>query len=131
MVSKPAEWTPEKTITTGTGKVEWILRGRMIQDKGVLSPDNLHCLTLKTYDSENKVYEQWWFDSNGNIPRDENRGKWDEATQTFTWKGSLPNGITSTRTDRFIDEDTLESTVVFKDRTGKVLLDMEAEAKRK
>ena len=106
----------------------------MIQEKGVMSPDNLHCLTLKTYDSENKVYLEWWFDSNGNIPRGEYlgyRGKWDEATQTFTWKGGLPNGTTTTRTDRFIDKDTLESTVVFKDRTGKVLMDMEAKAKRK
>ena len=130
MVSKPAEWTPEKTTATATGKAEWILRGRMIEDKGVMF-DNVHVLALKTYDSDNKVYQQWWFDSNGNIPRGEYRGKWDEATQTFTWKGSLPNGITSTRTDRFIDKDTLESTVVFKDRTGKVLMDMEAKAKRK
>ena len=61
----------------------------------------------------------------------EDRGKWVEATQTFTLKGGLPNGITSTRTDRFIDKDALESTVVFKDRTGKVLLNMEAKAKRK
>ena len=129
VVSQPAEWTPEKMMTSATGKIEWILRGRMIEDKGVFG--NLHCLTLMAYDSENKVYQRWWFDSDGNIPRGENRGKWDEATQTLTWKGNLPNGITTTQTDRFIGKDTLERTVVFKDRTGKVLLDMEAKANRK
>jgi len=131
VVSKPAEWTPDKTMMTSTAKVEWTLRGRMIQDKGVMSPGNLHALTLMAYDSENKVYKLWWFDSNGNIPRGENRGRWDEATQTLTWKESWPNGITITRTDRFIGKDMLERTMVFKDRTGKVLMDVEAKAKRK
>jgi hypothetical protein len=131
VVLQPAEWTPEKTMMTGTAKVEWILCGRMIQDKGILAPGNLHGLTLMAYDSENKVYQQWWFASDGNIPRGEIRGKWDEATQTFTWRERRSNGITSTKTDRFIDKDTLERTMVFKDRTGKVLLDMKAKAKRK
>jgi hypothetical protein len=103
----------------------------MIEDKGVLSPGNIHCITLMAYDSENKVYRRWFFDSEGAIPRGEDRGKWDEATHTFTWKERWSNGITSTKTDRFIDDDTLERTLVFKDRTGKVLLDMEAKAKRK
>ena len=131
MVSKPAEWTPEKTTMTLTSKGEWILDGRVLQAKAEWSPSGTKALALMAYDAENKEYRQWYFDSDGGMSRGENRGKWDEAAKTFTWKGTLPNGVTSTQTHRFIDNDTQEWTLVFKDSTGKVLLNMEAQAKRK
>ncbi len=103
----------------------------MIEHRGVWSPGNIHALCLMAYDPEDNVYLQWYFDSAGSIPRSETRGKWDEATKTFTWTGRLGNGTTSTQIHRFIDADTQEWTLVLQDGTGKVYLDMEAKAKRK
>jgi len=131
VVSKPAEWTPEKTTMTLTSKGEWILGGRVLQAKAEWSPSGTKALLLMAYDEENKEYRQFYFDSNGGMPRGENRGKCDEATKTFTWKGTLPNGNTSTQIHRLIDNERHEWTFVIKDRTGEVLLDMEAKAKRK
>ena len=115
----------------GTARVNWILRGRMLQHKVVWSPIDLKALAVMTYDAEDKVYRQWYFDSNGAIPRDEGSGKWDESTQTFTWKGTSADGGTNTQAHRFIDENTLEWTMLVKDSTGKVHLDLTAKAKRK
>jgi len=131
VVSKPAQWTPQKQTMGLTTKCEWILGGRMLQSKGEWSPGGIETLILMTYDAEKKVYRQWYFDSKGIIPRGEELGKWDEATKTLTWTGRLGNGITKTGVTRFIDKDTNEWTVVFKDSDGKVLLDMEGKAKRK
>jgi hypothetical protein len=131
VVSKPTIWTPKETTAKCPVTVNWILRGRMIEHRCAWSPGNTQGLCLMAYDAVNGQYRQWYFDSSGSIPHGENRGKWDEAAKTFTWKGASDNAITSTQTHRFFDSDTQEWTLVFKDRTGKVLLDMEAKAKRK
>lgn len=131
VVSKPAQWTPERTTMTFTSKGEWILGGRVLQGKAVWSPSGVKALALMSYDAENKEYRQWYFDSSGAMPRGDNRGKWDEATKTFTWKSTFRNGNTSTQIHRFIDDEKHEWTSVFKDRRGRVLLDMEAKVKRK
>ena len=131
VVAKPAEWTPDKTVATCPVTVNWILGGRMIEHRCIWSPGNIHGLCLMAYDAEKGEYRQWYFDSNREMPRGENRGSWDEATKTFTWKGHAPNGITTAQSHRFIDNDTQEWSLVFKDSSGKVCLDTEAKAKQK
>ena len=116
---------------TATVTVNWILRGRMLQHKVVWSPFDIEALAVMTYDAEGKVYRHWYFDSTGAIPRGAGSGKWDESTQTLTWKGTSAAGITTTQAHRFIDKDTLEWMVLVKDSNGKVHLNMTAEAKRK
>ena len=128
---KISKWAPENTTMDGDVTANWILRGRVIENSVIWSPDHTHGLTLMAYDTENKVYRQWYFDSNGTIPRDELRGEWDEATKTITWKGRLPNGITVTADNRFVDKDAFEWSLTHKDGTGKVVLLMEAKSKRK
>ena len=51
VVSKPAEWTPEKTTMTCPVTVNWILRGRMIEHRCVWNPGNIHGLCLMAYDA--------------------------------------------------------------------------------
>ena len=127
-----AEWISERLTMTATVTADWILSGRMVENKGVYSPGGMRFLVIVAYDAENKEYRQWCFDSHGTIPRgDESRGKWDETTQTFTWLSSTSDGGTQTQTHRFIDKDAFEWTLVRKDRNGKVYLDIEAKSKRK
>jgi hypothetical protein len=104
-VAKPALWTPEGAISTTTTTRRWILNGQMIENKGAWTPGNIEFLHLMTYDSNQKEYRQWYFDK-GNLVPQTSQGKWDAATQTFTFLGTLGDGIQSTSQQRFVDKDT-------------------------
>ncbi len=132
-------WELDFVVKTGSGNTKmkadvttnWILRGRVIQHKFVWFPGDKHGLGILAYDAEEKAYREWYFDSTGSVPRGVRRGQWDEATKTLTWKGSSSNGITRTMVNRFIDNDTYEWSLVDKDRSGKVVFETGATAKRK
>lgn len=130
VTTKPALWTPEKTTTTITGTRQWILQNQMIENKGVWSADNKQFLHLTTYDPKRKEYRQWYYDKDTLVPQ-ESRGTWDAATQTFTFTGTLADGTQTTSQQQFVDKDTFTWTLVAKDRTGSVLLDIEAKCVRK
>ena len=133
VVSQAAEWTPKKTTFTFENKVDWILGGRMIQHKWAWSPagDDIRNISLMGYDAKKKQYTEWHFDSTGAAPDGQFHRTWNEATKTFTGMGRLPNGISSSQTHCFIDDGTIKWTMVFKDRAGKIYLDMAGTAKRK
>ena len=131
VVQNPAAWTPQQTTITAAGTRKWILDGHMIENKGVWSPSKDEFLHLMTYDAEKGEYRQFYFDKNNLASRDENRGKWDEATKTLTFKGEMPNGVQSVLIQHFVDDDSFTWTWVAKDRAGKVVLDMEAKCVRK
>ena len=129
-IAKPALWTPERTTSTTTTTRRWILNGTMIENKGAWLPGKNEFLHLMTYDPQRKEYRQWYFDKDNLAPQ-AYRGKWDEATQTFTFTGTLADGIRSTSQQRFVDKDTFTWTLLAKDQTGKVVLDMEGKCVRK
>ena len=130
VVSRPAD-TSKSFALAFTDKVEWILRGRMIEHKMTWSPGNAHGLSLVTYDAEKREYREWHFESNGSIPRGENGGKWDESTQTLSLNGADPDGATTAQTLRFIDSDTIDWAMVSRDHTGEVVLKMDGRGKRR
>lgn len=129
VISKPALWTPKETTTTITGTRKWILDNHMIENKGVWSPDNKQYLHLMTYDNQRKEYRQWFYDKNTLVPM-EDRGTWDAATETFTFTGTLADGVKTTSQQKFENKDTFTWTFVAKDRSGKVVLDIEAKCVR-
>jgi len=127
---KRAAWTPEPSTKTISSTRKWILDGKMIENKGAWS-DKVEFLHLMSYDPKRAEYRQWYFDANNPTSLGEDRGRWDEATQTLTWRGALDDGVTTVTTERFIDKDHFTWTFVAKDRTGQVVLDMEAKVRRK
>lgn len=129
-VSKVAEWTPKEVRLATVSHKRLILGGRVLEGKGVWKPANDEFLHLITYDTEKKEYRNWYFDSNGTMPRGEDRGKWDETTKTMTWKGNPGPGLISEGSLRHIDNNNLEWTFVVRDGEGKVYLNMQAKAKR-
>ena len=102
----------------------------MIENKGAMLPSKNEFLHLMTYDPQRKEYRQWYFDKHNLAPQ-AYRGKWDEATQTLTFTGILADGIRSTVQQKFSDKDTFTWTLLAKDQTGKVVLDMEGKVVRK
>ena len=129
VVFKPAIWTPEKTKSSTTTTRKWILNGMMIENKGAWSPqaDFIH---LITFDQKKNEYRQWYYDQDNLVPQ-ESHGKWDAATQTFTFTGTLGDGIRTSSQQRFVDKDHFTWTMIAKDNDGTVVLDMEGKCVRK
>lgn len=129
VVFKPAVWTPEKTTSSTTTTRKWILNGKMIENKGAWSPQ-AEFLHLMTYDQNKNEYRQWYFDNDNLVPQ-ESHGKWDAATQTFTFTGTLGDGIKTSSQQRFADKNNFTWTMMAKDSDGKVVLDMEGKCVRR
>ena len=122
-----AEWTPKQTQETGTASGSRILNGRFVELK-LKGADGSRLLILKTYDEQLKCYRRWDFHSNGQAS--ESTGKWDTEAQCMTWTGSVGNGLTSTTTDRYVDANTIKSSLVIKKRNGIVCLHVDVKSTR-
>jgi hypothetical protein len=123
-----AEWTPKQTPMNETGSCTRILDGRFIEQK-LKQPDGApYHLILKTYDSQRKAYRRWDFNANGQAS--ESIGKWDADAKTMIWSHTTGDGLTNTVTDRYVDADTQEWSLVIKDRSGKVYLHLEGKSTR-
>jgi hypothetical protein len=131
VVQKRAARTPVASTKKITSTRKWILGGKMIENKGAWSPDNVEFLHLMSYDPLRREYRQWYFDANNPASLGEDRGTWDEATQTLTWRGKLVDGATTETIERFTDKDNFTWTFVAKDGAGQVVLNMEAKVRRK
>ena len=108
VILKPTDGSAERTEMTVEGTWNWILEGRMIEQFVIWSPVKTQGLTLMTYDAGQGEYRQWYFDSNGGMPRGDLGGKWDEATQSFNWKATDKDGNTTEQVHRFSDKDNWE-----------------------
>ena len=123
-----AEWTPKQTQLTFTASRTRILDGRFMETKLSGPEGTPNHLILKTYDAQRKSYRRWDFNSNGQAS--ESIGKWDADAKSMTWSHTMDDGLTNTTTDRHVDADTMEWSMVIKDRNGKVYLHMEGKATR-
>ena len=112
-----AAWTSEREEGTGTASCSRILNGRFIQVKFEQSGGTTG-LILETYDAQRGCYRRWDFNSSGFSA--EHTGEWNADAKCMTWTRSLKDGRTSTITDRFVRDDTIEWSAVQKDRNGKV-----------
>ena len=126
-LSKVAEWTPEETRTTTTSKVNATLGGRFILSRIFDNEGKLSGIHMFTYDVARQAYRQWFFDSNGAAV--ESSGKWDASTNTLTLTNQQ-EGIAGAMTVRFVDRDTIQWSIVSKDRQGKVYLDIQGKSTR-
>lgn len=122
-VLKPAEWTPKEVRLTGTNKYEWVLDGRFMQDT------EEDALGWWTYDTRAKAYRGWFFVPEGNVT--EWKGRWNDEAKGLEMEADLGNGISFTGINRFPDKDTYEWTLVAKDKSGKVYLDMRETHRRR
>jgi Protein of unknown function (DUF1579) len=125
--SKVAEWTPEETHEKLWSKTDLTLGGHFLTSRGLDSEGKVSQIHLFTYDKEQQAYRRWFFDSNGSTV--EHVGKWDEGSDTFTLKNEK-RGITNVVSMHFVDEDTVQFSVVSKDRQGKVYFDMHGKTTR-
>ncbi|MBC8868389.1 MAG: hypothetical protein H8E44_03175 [Planctomycetes bacterium] len=122
-----AEWTPKQTQLTGTASCTRILKGQFFETKLKGPEGTLDHLILTTYDAHRKSYRRWDFNAES---ASESIGKWDADAKSMTWSHTRDDGLTSTTTDRHLDADTLEWSLVIKDPNGKAYLHMEGKSTR-
>ena len=118
---KPAAWSPKARELSGTAKAEWILNGRYQQISS--HTGEYETRELQRYEPRSGKYHKWVFSSDGS-----NSfwiGAWDTESSTMTWEYiDFGAGLKGRIVDRFIRDGKYESTVLMKDSTGKVLLDV-------
>ena len=126
-VLKPAAWSLKAQELLGTSTAEWILDGHFQQ---ISSQNGEHeTREIHRYDAESNKYHKWTFSSDGG--HSFWVGVWDEASSTMTWEYvDFGFGIKGKVVNRFISDGKYESTLVLKDSTGNVLLDIQSEHTR-
>lgn len=127
VVMNPAAWTPERTTVSNESMRKWILDGKMVENAGT-SP-NGKFLHLMTFDPKSKQYRQWYFDKY-NLSGTTHYGKWDAKSESFTFQMKDEDGNLSVDKVHFVNKDKFTWTYVAKDRSGKLLLDMEGTVER-
>ena len=125
---KPCLWVPEGIESTGVEIIQWSLGGQMLEGRQKSPQDEL---SLMTYDGRDQVYRWWFFGSNGKLPRGETVGQWDKATETLTFKNEVKDEFDSVVRMKLIGNDTVHWQGVWKDKAGRVLLDIEGTSKRR
>lgn len=127
---KPGVWVPAGLESKGVETIDWALGKKFIkgqkQEQG-----NVESMFMETYDDKDRVFRSWYFDSNGNFPRNEMIGRWDEKSQTLTHTGTDPAGVTTLVVQRLADPDRIEWQATWRDKTGKVLMEMVGKSTRR
>jgi hypothetical protein len=120
---------PKETASiTHVVKRELVLGGRFVQDMVGFDDGKPTFTGMFTYDSQRKVYRNWFFHSSGFYF--EATGTWDETSQTFTFTYRLPGGGKGTNTFRFTDETTFVFSMISRDASGEVGYHSEGKAVR-
>ena len=123
-VLKPAAWSLKAQELSGTSKSLWILDGHFQQTSSQSSKHETR--EIHRYDASSNQFHKWVFDSDGS--HSFWIGNWDEESSTMTWEYvDFGAGIEGRIVDRFINDGKYQSTLILKDRTGNVLLDIQSE----
>ena len=128
---KPCLWVPQGSKSTGVESIRWTLGGQFIEGRAKNETTGEDSLFLMTFDRKRKVYRFWHFDSQGNFPRGEMIGTWDQAAQKFTFEATDDNNVHSVVWLTLTGSDAVKWGGTWTDKAGQVLLDMESTATRK
>lgn len=119
-VARPAEWTPQEIRMTSVVTRQWILNKRFLLDDSEHA-NGQESLSIFGYDPQAREYRTWWFNSEGH--RNSSRGRWDPATQTFSFQTEPEAGRVTRGTIRLISPDQHEWQFKVTDAAGKVYYD--------
>lgn len=114
-------WTPEEFRWPVATSCESILGGRFTLTKAMASNGNVF-ISVSTYDKTFSEYRKWSFGWRG--VGQEAKGKWDDKTGTMTWRSDLGRSGTSVETFRYLEDNSVEWSLVTRDRSNDVLLEM-------
>lgn len=127
---KPSVWNPLPREETIRETSVWVLGGRFLMTRCFNEKDELTSIWIAIYEPKEKTNRFWGFNADGS--GGESRLTWDEASNGFQFRAvDLPDGWSGTGFNRCVDEDTCDNQAVIKDESGRVMLDMTQERRRK
>jgi hypothetical protein len=83
---------------------------------------------LMTYDANAKAYRTCYIDDSTTISL---LGTWDARTKSMTWRGKDGEDNRVSGTERFVDKDNLEWSLVFTNPDGKVVAELSGKQTRR
>ena len=120
-----------ETAPPSTIKREWILDGRFVMDTSIHS-NGQESMTLFGFDPNSKVYQSWWFSSDGEFPRSPFNGKLERTRRKrCRTSAKLDDGNTNRSSVRFANRNQEVWEFKVTDADGKVYLDMDIVATRR
>lgn len=128
VVFKSSKWIPEGAQWSEKSEVKWISDRHMHMQLIKNGNDKQENVALQRYNPKSKKYEMWAFshDRSGYYI-----GSWIEKSKTMIWKYiDFGVGITGEIVDKFTDVGKWQQTMIFKDKDGNILLDMQVVRKR-
>jgi|GEM_PF-2426608 len=128
---KPCIWMPNGAESTSVETVRWSLLGQLLEGRIVDTQVGGESLSLWAYDGRDRVYRAWFFDTYGNLPRTESIGRWDAATETFTFEADQKDEFHSVVRLKLSGNDETRWHGVWKDKDSRVLLEIEGTARRR
>lgn len=126
-------WKIEQTTKTADGREikatglttsRFVLGGRYLEYITHTNPGEQESLGLFTYDDAKKKYRSWFFTSSDQ--HSEWSGSWDAKTKTLTRTAKLQRGNIATAISKFVDDDTLEFSIVGRRPDGKTIFEIKS-----
>jgi hypothetical protein len=111
-----------------SGTAAWTLGDRFLLMKS-RREDNTESMSLLTCGPNGGTVRWWSFSSLGNTVV--YAGRWDEATNTFTFREQDAAPMSYTSTDHFIDDDHREGKDILTGPDGKVVFEVSVKATRR
>lgn len=130
-------WKIEQTTKTADGQevkvtgyttTRFVLGGRYLEYVTHTNPGEQESLGIFTYDEAKKKYRSWFFTSRGQ--HSEWSGTWDEKTKTLTRTAKLQRGNTATATSKFVDDDTMDFSIVGRRPDGRIIFELKSTSTR-
>ena len=120
----PSLLVPETGQLSETHNVQWILDGHILQEI-TSRGDKETALTLKRYNQKRTEFEMWSIQSSGESSYW--IGNWKKKSRTLTWEYvDFGTGVAGELVEHFTAEKEWLSTLVMKDKKGKLLLNVQA-----
>ena len=109
---------------TGFTTTRFILGGRYLEYVTRTNPGEQESLGMFTYDEARKEYRSWFYTSGGQ--HSEWSGTWDSKTKTLTRTATLQRGNKATATATFVNDDTIDFSVVGRRTDGQIIFEVKS-----
>ncbi|MAG94017.1 MAG: hypothetical protein CMJ48_09735 [Planctomycetaceae bacterium] len=128
---KPGPRFPDGAKANGEETISWSMNKKALLGRGSSQPGNAESMSIWTHDPKYKVFRAWYFDSHGNQPRTSSTGTWDESKQTLTFRFTDLDGGTSVSRMKFVGNDEMHWSGVWKDKDGGIVMEIGGTSIRK
>ena len=121
---------PKPVVVSYTQTAAWVLDHHFVRSETTIRPDGGHEQSMFGYEPTSRAYPLWVFFSSGFVAYLQ-RGEWDEASRTMSWKSAASDLIQFSNRCTFDGAATLRCSTQVKDGKGGLALDQDSVAVRR